>query len=106
MRNGPRQDTVPQAMATRLIRRLDELILAMEKASLAEFIELYRRPARLLSLNFVAGVVRGFGIAVGFTAVGAVFLYLLGRVAALNLPYIGNFVAEIVRIVQTELAGP
>ena len=89
--------------AGRVLARLDELVAAMEKASVAEFIELYRRPLRLLSLNFIAGVFRGFGIAVGFTAVGAVFLYGLGRLATLNLPYIGNWVAEIVRIVQTEL---
>lgn len=92
--------------AGRVLARLDELVAAMEKASVAEFIELYRRPWRLLSLNFAAGVFRGFGIAVGFTAVGAVFLYALGRLATLNLPYIGNWVAEIVRIVQTELKSP
>lgn len=95
-----------RSLAGRLLWRLDELALAMEKANVAEFIELYRRPARLLALNFFAGLVRGFGIAVGFTAVGAVFLYLLGRLAALNLPVIGSFVAEVVRIVQTELAAP
>ncbi|WP_324717651.1 DUF5665 domain-containing protein [Carboxydochorda subterranea] len=94
----------PASPVGRLIQRLDDLVAAMEKANLAELVELYRNPARLMSLNFMAGVFRGFGLAVGFTAVGAIFLYLLGRLAALNIPYIGDFVAEIVRIVQTELA--
>jgi len=102
-RRGRREYMSP---AGRLIARLDELVAAFEKASVAEFIELYRHPARLLSLNFVAGVFRGFGIAVGFTAMGAVFVYALGRLAALNLPFIGNFVAELVRIVQMELSRP
>ena len=86
-----------------LIRRLDGLLAAFEKASVAEFIELYRKPRRLLYLNFISGLVRGFGIAVGFTAVGAIFLYLLGKIAALNLPFIGHFIAEIARIVEFEL---
>jgi len=86
-----------------LIRRLDELGEAMERASIAEYIELFRRPRRLLYLNFLAGVFRGFGIAVGFTAVGAIFLYLLGKIASLNLPLIGRFLAEIARIVEVEL---
>ncbi|NLJ85135.1 MAG: hypothetical protein GX322_01730 [Firmicutes bacterium] len=85
-----------------LIRRLDELGEAMERASIAEYIELFRRPRRLLYLNFLAGVFRGFGIAVGFTAVGAIFLYLLGKIASLNLPLIGRFLAEIARIVEVE----
>ncbi|NMB25712.1 MAG: hypothetical protein GX986_09285 [Firmicutes bacterium] len=86
-----------------LIKRIDGLVAAFEKASVAEYIELYRQPRRLLYLNFLSGLVRGFGIAVGFTAVGALFLYLLGKVASLNLPIIGRFVAEITRIVEVEL---
>jgi hypothetical protein len=86
-----------------LIKKLSELTESMEKANVAEYIELFRRPRRLLYLNFLAGIVRGFGIAVGFTAVGAIFLYLLGRVAALNLPVIGHFIADVARIVELEL---
>lgn len=90
----------------RLLGHLDRLSAAMEKASVAEFVELYRRPGRLVALNFVTGLARGFGIAVGFSAIGALFLYALGRLAALKLPVIGSFVAELVRIVQQELSPP
>ncbi|NLK08290.1 MAG: hypothetical protein GX316_06260 [Firmicutes bacterium] len=86
-----------------LIKRLDGLLDVFGKASIAEFVELYRKPRRLLYLNFLAGLFRGFGIAVGFTAAGALFLYLLGKLAALNLPFIGRFLAEIARIVEVEL---
>ena len=86
-----------------LIKRLSELTESMEKANIAEYIELFRRPKRLFYLNFLAGIVRGFGIAVGFTTAGAVFLYILGKIAALNLPVIGHFVAEVARIVELEL---
>jgi len=87
-----------------LIKNLEKLASVMEKASVAEFIELYRNPRRLLYLNFISGIARGFGLAVGFTAVGALFLYLMGRLAALNLPIVGEFIAEITRIVQEELS--
>lgn len=87
-----------------LMRKIEELNESLEKASIAEYIELYRKPRRLLYLNFLAGIVRGFGIAIGFTVVGAFFLYGLGRIAALNLPVVGEFIAEITRIVQNELA--
>ncbi|HKM16726.1 MAG: hypothetical protein GX228_06150 [Firmicutes bacterium] len=87
-----------------VINKLEKLAQAMEKASVAEYVELYRHPRRLLYLNFISGIARGFGLAVGFTAVGALFLYLMGRLAALNLPIVGEFIAEITRIVQEELS--
>lgn len=99
--------TVNARLVEAVVRKLEDLARALDKASVAEFIELYRRPRRMLYLSFASGVVRGFGIAVGFTIVSAVFLTLLARVAALNLPVIGEFIAGIARIVQRELAvGP
>lgn len=88
-----------------LIKKLDKVASAMEKASVAEYIELYRNPRRFMYLNFLGGLVRGFGLAVGFTAVGALFLYILGKLASLNLPIVGEFIADIAQIVQEKLAG-
>lgn len=95
-----------QKLFEKLVSKIESLLTVMERNSVAELIELYRTPRRMLLLSFTSGVARGFGIAVGFTIIGAVFLYLLGRIAMLNLPFIGEFVAEITRIVQGELAGP
>lgn len=89
-----------------LIEKLARLTESMEKAAVAEFIEIYRHPRRLVYINFVSGIVRGFGIAVGFTVVGSLFLMVLVRLARLNLPVIGEFIAQLVRIVQTEVGVP
>ena len=67
-------------------RILDRLSLSLARANLAAFTELWLRPRRMLWLNFLAGLARGFGIAVGLTLVAAAFLSILGRLAALNLP--------------------
>mgnify|MGYP001188992353 CR=1 FL=1 len=97
-------DKINFGLIQNLMDKIEELNESLEKASIAEYIELYRKPRRLLYLNFLAGIVRGFGIAIGFTVVGAFFLYGLGRIAALNLPVVGEFIAEITRIVQKGLA--
>ena len=86
-----------------LTERLEEAINSFGKAGIAEFVQLYHRPRRLIWLNFLAGLARGFGIAVGFTLIGAVFLLFLARLATLNLPIIGEFVADVARVVQNEL---
>jgi hypothetical protein len=54
-------------------------------------------------INFVGGLFRGLGMAVGFTILGAIVLMLLRRLMYLNLPIIGDFIADIVRIVQEHL---
>lgn len=106
---GERVDDVGERISAGLLQTLlskaEHLALALEKASIAEYIELYRRPKRLLFLNLLAGIARGFGLAIGFTVVGAFFLYGLGKLASWNLPVVGEFIAEITRIVQNELAG-
>ncbi|HBQ29277.1 membrane protein [Peptococcaceae bacterium SCADC1_2_3] len=87
-----------------LRHQINELALNMEKMKLAEYVNLLENPRRLLYINFIAGVARGLGIAVGFAILGAVIIYVLQRIVALNLPVIGKFIAEIVTIVQTNLA--
>ncbi|MCL6639200.1 MAG: DUF5665 domain-containing protein, partial [Firmicutes bacterium] len=70
-----------------------------------EYVRLLDNPRRLLYVNFLAGLARGVGIAVGFTILGAVVLYILRMLVVLNLPLVGGFIAEIVRMVQLKL-GP
>ncbi|OIQ62034.1 hypothetical protein MTCOM_08000 [Moorella thermoacetica] len=86
-----------------LADKVQQLITTIEKANVAEWVELYRRPGRLLYLNFAAGIARGLGIAVGFTILGAIVIYIIRELALLNLPVIGKLIAEIVRMVQQEV---
>ena len=84
-------------------RRMDRLALALARANLGAFTDLWLRPRRMLWLNFLAGLARGFGVAIGLTLVAAAFLSILGHLAALNLPIIGQYIAELVRLVDTQL---
>jgi hypothetical protein len=85
------------------LEKVQDLIMAMEKANIAEWTELYRKPVRLIYLNFLAGVARGVGIAIGFTILGALVIYIIKELALLNLPVIGKYIAEIVRLVQQQV---
>lgn len=87
----------------RLLVRLEEMAAAMEKYQLAEYLEMTRRPARMLWINFFAGLARGMGMAIGFTLLGALVVYILQKVVVLNLPLISNFIAEIVKMVQSHM---
>lgn len=86
-----------------LNQKIDDLSIHIEKLNLAEYLEVLRNPKKLLYLNFLGGIARGFGMAIGFTLLGALALYILQRLVVLRLPIIGDFIADIVRIVQKEL---
>lgn len=94
-------------MQDRLIRSLEDkvstLATSMERMKLAEYIELLNNPWRLFWVNFLAGLARGVGIAIGGSLLVALLLYLLSQIAVLNLPLISDFIAEIVRLVQVQL---
>lgn len=83
--------------------RVEKIALMLEKAKIGEYVNIMTRPKTLLLNNFIGGVARGFGTAVGFTILGALVLYLLRQAMLLNLPFIGGFIAEIVKIVQDHL---
>lgn len=89
---------------TDLGERIAKLTQAMEAVNLAEYVEMVRSPWRMAWINFLAGLARGVGMAIGFTILAAFVLYLLRQIAILNLPLIGNFIADIVEIVQEHLA--
>ena len=86
-----------------LRQKIEDLAVQIEKLGLAEYLDLLRNPKRLIITNFLAGVARGFGMAVGFTLLGALVIYFLQRIVLLRLPLIGDFIADIIRIVQYEL---
>ncbi|HHV79822.1 MAG TPA: hypothetical protein GXX40_09495 [Firmicutes bacterium] len=85
---------------TNLLARLN---LQLERAKIGDYVQLLEKPTRLLYLNFIAGLARGLGAAIGFTVLGALVMYILTRSFIANLPLIGKFVAEIVAIVQDDL---
>lgn len=87
----------------KLLDKIAELSQQLEKFNIAEYVAMLNNPRRYLMVNFVGGLVRGFGIALGMTILGAFVLYILQRLVVLNLPLIGDFIAELVRIVLTYL---
>ena len=86
-----------------LNKKLDEISLNMEKAKLTDYVYYLEHPAKMLLPNFVGGLARGFGIAIGFTLLTAFVMYALHWLVRWNLPVIGEFISEIVNIVEKNM---
>ncbi|MEN6349787.1 MAG: DUF5665 domain-containing protein [Syntrophomonas sp.] len=87
----------------KVLQKMDEVSLSMEKLGIAEYVEMLRNPRRLFFINFWAGLFRGFGMAIGFTILAAIVIYFLQKIIVLNIPLIGDFIADLVNIVQIQL---
>lgn len=83
--------------------KVNSIAVNMERMGIAEYVEMLHHPRRLLWANFLIGLARGFGMAVGFALLGALALYLLQQLVLLNMPLIGDFIADIVFLVQQQL---
>ncbi|KGG80194.1 MULTISPECIES: DUF5665 domain-containing protein [Caloranaerobacter] len=86
-----------------LEKKIHEIALQLEKAKIAEYVDILNNRKRLLYINFIGGLARGFGMAVGFTILGAFVIYILQKMISWNLPLIGDFIADLVKIVQENL---
>lgn len=86
-----------------IIHRLENLTRRLEMLRLSEFLLYAGNWKRRIALDFLGGIARGVGFSVGFTLLGALLLFLLKNAAMANLPIIGRFLAELVRIVEMNL---
>ncbi|MCH5286652.1 MAG: hypothetical protein J1E43_04450 [Christensenellaceae bacterium] len=86
-----------------VLERLDGHMERLERLRLPEYIRYIENRRRFMLMQFLGGLARGLGMAVGFTILGAVLVLVLQGLAQRNLPVIGDFLADIVTIVQRRL---
>ena len=93
----------PIANIEKLENKVSEIANLLEKARLDDYVDLMTSKKRRLYIGFIEGLARGFGMAIGFTILGALALFFMRKIVMLNLPIIGDFIAELVKIVQDSL---
>lgn len=87
----------------RWVRRAANVSHDLQQRHIADYVALLQNPWRLLWLNLLAGMARGVGYVFGLAVIGTLLLYLLRVALARNLPWISDFIAQIIRMVQWHL---
>ncbi len=82
---------------------MQRLSQRFEEAQITEYVQLLQRPFRMMSLNLLFGIARGIGIALGLTIFTTFVVWFLNWLGALELPIIGDFIADLVEAVQQQL---
>lgn len=84
-------------------KTLENVSKKLQAAHIADYVLLMNSPRKLFTRSIISGIGRGVGIAIGFTLITVALLYFLRVLGALNLPIIGDYIADIVEIVQNQL---
>lgn len=79
---------------------INNLIEAFQKSNIEEWTYIFGSKKEIIKRNVIAGIFRGVGIGIGVTIITAILIILLQRIVALNIPIIGEYIADIVEIVQ------
>lgn len=83
-----------------LNKKIDEINIAMTKNHLLDLSELLGNRKQLFFRNLWSGIAKGIGIGIGVTVITAILVILLQKIVTLNIPVIGEYIADIVDIVE------
>lgn len=79
---------------------LQRLVDRLEAMRIADYLELLEKPRRLIATNFLAGMARGLGFAIGTTIVFAIVVEVLRRIILINIPLLSDYLVEIIRMIE------
>lgn len=85
-----------------LLKNLEQLNFALSRNRVLELMELLGNKKQLLFRNLLSGMAKGIGIGIGFTILTAILLIILQKIVTLNIPIIGDYIADIVEIVESK----
>lgn len=79
---------------------INNLKKAFEESNFIELSYLIGNKKEIIKRNLLAGISRGVGIGIGVTLITAILVAILQKIVTLNIPVIGEYIADIVEIVQ------
>ena len=83
-----------------LEKSIEQLNKVVQEGNFVELSYLLGNKKEMFIRNFLAGIFRGVGIGIGVTIITAILVRILQKIVTLNIPIIGEYIADIVEIVQ------
>lgn len=79
---------------------INNLNETLQKGNIEELLYLIGNKKEMIIRNLIAGIFRGVGIGIGVTIISAILVLFLQKIVTLNIPIIGEYIADIVEIVE------
>ena len=82
------------------MKNVDNLNYVLTKNNLIDLSEILGDRKELLIRNLISGIAKGIGIGIGFTILTAILIIILQKIVKLNIPIIGEYITDIIEIVE------
>ena len=83
--------------------KIDNINEKIEKSKIFQMSYIMGSRSEIIKRNLLAGIAKGVGWGIGITIISAVIVYILQKIIRLNIPIVGEYIADIVSIVQKSL---
>lgn len=84
----------------KLAKSIDDLNYSLIKNRFIDLTEILGNRKELIIRNLISGIAKGVGIGIGFSLLTAVLVIILQKIVTLNIPVIGDYISDIVDIVE------
>lgn len=84
-------------------KKIDSIDKKLEKSGIIEISYVLGNKKEIIKRNFIAGISRGIGIGIGGIIISTIIIYLLQKIIKLNIPIIGDYIVDLVSIVQKNI---
>ena len=72
----------------------------LQKNNIQEISYILGNKKEIIKRNLISGIFRGIGIGIGVTVITAILVFIMQRIVTLNIPVIGEYISDIVEIVE------
>ncbi len=79
---------------------IEKLNKTLQESNIMEWNYILGSKKEIIKRNLIAGIFRGVGIGIGVTIITAIIVILLQKIVTLNIPVLGEYIADIVEIVE------
>ena len=86
----------------KLLSQIDKLNKKLLEGNFTDMVALLGDRKKLFFTNLTAGISRGIGIGIGVTVITALLVFTLQKIVTLNIPVIGEYISDIVDIVEKQ----
>ncbi len=94
---------IKKSKADKLMQNIDKINYILERNNVVQLAEILGSKKEILKRNLLSGISKGIGIGIGVTIITAIIVLILQKIVTLNIPILGDYIADIVEIVKNKL---
>ncbi len=84
-------------------KQIEKISKELEQSKIEDYLEKMNNPKKLLYTNFIGGLARGLGTAIGLSILAGILFYILQE--TVNLPLVGKYIANLIDIIENYREG-